>query len=475
MTLQCNGEPSTVEVSTKHLEADSCADGVTNMILDAAYLQGKLYRTGEFDFKLVCETNAALNADYSGFEALVDNLINNLARRYFRPFPQVVVTADDRNATTPRPDVSTHTKPSSNSASTSCGLASAGSLPAPNSVPEPTEALVAKNGATAFSKPSPVEPTDPSKPTGAEAAPTVPPEPQSIDLENETSPAPNQEPPSATSWIAEGMRCKMCFDAGVDAKCWFGGLVGGVGPDSKRIIGFDDGDLQTFTDEELHVNVSNELLSPSDAAAPGMVENVETLQKACSFSTAHEGGRGATKTVGVLVGLTEGELFAKEQVYAEHHVCSAAFGPPPARTTRRGQNQVRHMSQQERLGFHTFRRGDIVKYLGTETGEAEYQAVVYGVVLPNKKEGEQGRKILILYDKAAAIFFLGLWTDWQRVHTTATPADVEDNATASSVDLHGFNTMKAVRCCALALLFIFALASLFQLALICLQISSHRK
>eukprot|EP00965_Chrysotila_dentata_P189812 6173522-Pleurochrysis_carterae.AAC.1 len=129
-----------------------------------------------------------------------------------------------------------------------------------------------------------------------------------------------------------------------------------------------------------------------DAAEGGLVENISGVPKACSFTLAQEGGRGSqTKVVGVVIG-EMGEKVAGESVFEQHHVCASAFATaaPRSRTTRGSSAQS--ASQQERLGFHTFRRGDRVRYTALVEGEAEYSAVVFGLIAPAKKENEQSRK-----------------------------------------------------------------------------------
>eukprot|EP00965_Chrysotila_dentata_P137654 4554133-Pleurochrysis_carterae.AAC.1 len=315
ISLVSEGEPSTVEISSKYKEADSCSKGNVDSILGAPYVEAKLFRTAEFAFKIVCDSDPALNSEYADCDALSDRLVNDFARRYIRPQLGEEPTAE-------------------------CEQADGGfKPPVPDPVPGPENSPLQDDNPLPSSD-SPLPPQPPN-----------PPSPKPIDVD------------MTPSWFQEGSRCKMAVGAGAHAK-WFGGLIGGVDSAGRRIIGFDDGDLQLFSDDDVYTNVNEKLLVSLEADEPGMVES----------------GRGTTRTVGVIVGLTDGELLANEQVYAEHHVCSSAFGPPPARSTRRGQNQARQLSQQERLGFHTFRRGDvIVKYLGTEAGEAEYTAVVYGV------------------------------------------------------------------------------------------------
>eukprot|EP00965_Chrysotila_dentata_P149758 4945170-Pleurochrysis_carterae.AAC.1 len=57
---------------------------------------------------------------------------------------------------------------------------------------------------------------------------------------------------------------------------------------------------------------------------------------------------------------------------------------------------------------------------------------------------EQGRKLLVLYDKDAHFFFVGAWTEWQRVHQSASVTDPEENSTAKTVDVNEYKQMVEV-------------------------------
>eukprot|EP00965_Chrysotila_dentata_P214096 6188018-Pleurochrysis_carterae.AAC.1 len=137
-----------------------------------------------------------------------------------------------------------------------------------------------------------------------------------------------------------------------------------------------------------------------------MADGVAGVCKAAAFSSVHEGGRASPKVVGVLVGEELGETIANEAMYQQHHVSVAAFGAPAtSRTRRRGSQGPPQLGLRERLGFHTFRRGDVVQYTAVQDSDPVYSAVVFAVVLPLKREAEQGRKLLVLYDQEANFFF----------------------------------------------------------------------
>eukprot|EP00965_Chrysotila_dentata_P139752 4620337-Pleurochrysis_carterae.AAC.1 len=76
-----------------------------------------------------------------------------------------------------------------------------------------------------------------------------------------------------------------------------------------------------------------------------------------------------------------------------HHVCSTAFRATGTRD-RRSSVAGQPPSLQNRLGVHTFRRGNIVTYTAKQEGDTDYEGVVFGVLVTGKKDNEQGRKLL---------------------------------------------------------------------------------
>ena len=111
-------------------------------------------------------------------------------------------------------------------------------------------------------------------------------------------------------------------------------------------------------------------LKPCPAEKLGVVLNTEGLPMAAKVMY-HKEGRGKPLPVGVLVGATQ-EKVGGETVFVRFHVCSATFAAPQPQpvTTARGRRtacvsqQAKGQSIQERYAYHTFRRGDRVKYLG---------------------------------------------------------------------------------------------------------------
>ena len=120
------------------------------------------------------------------------------------------------------------------------------------------------------------------------------------------------------------------------------------------------------------------------------------------------------KVIGLLVG-EEGTLGSTDAlIYQSVHIIASMF-PKPARTSKRTDTT---MSMQDRLGLHTFARGNIVEYTKGKDGEQVYEATVYGCIY-HEPEDAQARKLLILADMRAphvgVSFFLGAWPAWRRV------------------------------------------------------------
>lgn len=87
-----------------------------------------------------------------------------------------------------------------------------------------------------------------------------------------------------------------------------------------------------------------------------------------------------------------------------------------------------------RLGYHTFRRGDVVKWIGEEgpikanDSEVieEYHEIVYGVLVYFQRA--QQRRFLITYDKSLCAFSYNSWVAWTRCLKDGTIGDVDEDS-----------------------------------------------
>ena len=166
-----------------------------------------------------------------------------------------------------------------------------------------------------------------------------------------------EEPPAGgvCAIVREGLRVMMAFSGGDPPRTsWFGALAGRT-LQAGIEFAFDDGELKLFNMEQLEADFKGGMLEALDASKGGLVDGDADSPAAARFV------RVGRKSAGVLVGQSEVRLVFGLPVFMSFYVDRAgAF--PPADTARRSSGP----SVQDRLGFHTFRRGDIVAYLHTE-------------------------------------------------------------------------------------------------------------
>ena len=233
--------------------------------------------------------------------------------------------------------------------------------------------------------------------------------------------------PTLQDQLHAGRRIALSF--GANPVMWYGGVIDEVqhvNAVSMYLVAFDDGDLQQFNQQQLEQSHASSLLKVvgDDDDVGGLVANVANLPRAARVARHKEGRARCARPVGVLVGVTECTL-AGEVIYQAFHVGpdELCFNQSSASSnTRRGATSAQH---RERLGFFTFRRGDVVKWLGAKPDETCI-AHVFGVTWKDAVEGAQGTKYLVLQEKGSRAFFIGMYTQWQAV-----PADGAANATAT--------------------------------------------
>ena len=108
----------------------------------------------------------------------------------------------------------------------------------------------------------------------------------------------------------------------------------------------------------------------------GLINNEPGQQMASSF--VYYKDRTKRKPVGLLVGKgspTDRKAYGQD-VYMAHYAVDGIWPSPPTSKRRSSTEQT----MQDRLGFHTFRRGDFVEYLEPlQAGEQPVDVVVFGV------------------------------------------------------------------------------------------------
>ena len=190
---------------------------------------------------------------------------------------------------------------------------------------------------------------------------------------------------------------------------WYGGFVESIEADGNRLIVFDDGDIREVEPSKIQEMLDarpTPLFKAANASDGGLVANVPGLLMAARLL------RVGNNIIGAFVGATDVTI-GGEIMYEAFILRSGVIFPPPARV-RRGQDAP---SQQERGGFHTFRRGDAVEYLfGDDAGPDEQcsaKATVFGVVEGRTNQGPE--KALVLRCSTTQLFFLSRWPRWRRM------------------------------------------------------------
>ena len=247
-----------------------------------------------------------------------------------------------------------------------------------------------------------------------------------LEVVAETDPAPPIVPTvdqaNVVDFVADercvqGARMAIAFD-----NLWEGCVVEEVINDPPALVlAFDDGDLAVRTAAQIEQDIEHECLKFLSAETKGIVKSEEGVAAAIRAARAAF-GRQSLRAVGVLVGATE-YCIAGDNIFQSFYVDADAFKDDTGSTRRGGAP-----SAQDRYGFRTFRRGDVVAYLHVTDGE-ECKAHVYGVTWP---EADAGRKYLLLHEAATSLFFASTFGDWRRVHNIE-GAEPDNNDTAVSI------------------------------------------
>ena len=210
--------------------------------------------------------------------------------------------------------------------------------------------------------------------------------------------------------IYQGARVQVCFGGpGQEtAAAFYGALVGRQVKDDEGtwwILGFDDGDVRSFKVEDLKGMLKCHSLDALDGEA-GLIRNKPAAAASEFFYFENNNQK---KVVGLLVGKEEERKVFDLPVFQDFYVVPNAF--TPSRSGRSGGAQ----STQDRLGIHTFRRGDLVLYQHGEPHETMSSMAIWGVCNHVPEGNSQARKFLVIYDMAAKTFFLGAWPAWLRI------------------------------------------------------------
>ena len=217
--------------------------------------------------------------------------------------------------------------------------------------------------------------------------------------------------------LAEGTRVQENFRAsGTDTVgAFFGGVVGP--PLSGNFpIGYDDGDMVMRTEEEVRQLFEDGKFGACTSRSGLVAGNISPLSadRLCYMKCGK-----AHAPVGVLLkNADDPHTGLPSPLFHSHVVTPAAVkqaldsqqGSRPVRMTA-----ARMSSNPDSAGYHTFRRGDLVGFIGGN--EDDYsEEIVYGVLV--FRDGSQQRRYLITFASALALFSIAAWTSWKRLSLT---------------------------------------------------------
>ena len=240
--------------------------------------------------------------------------------------------------------------------------------------------------------------------------------------------------PKPADFQVKGMRIRMAYGAGTadDPVLWYGGTVDEVRDDGSIGVACDDGTVEYYSVTELQQSLQAAGLATLDVAHGGLVANDSGCLAAEGFAWCDVGHNQYSKTkkvVGVLMGAT-GCVLGGDMMYQEFHLHAASLKAEveekpeeEGRRTRNSKADAQQPSMQDRLGLHTFRRGDLVTF----SKDADAVARVSSLTFPPK-----GPKYLVLQEVASDLFFIGKYTEWTRKVKTA-GADPNDNGSVESM------------------------------------------
>ena len=233
-----------------------------------------------------------------------------------------------------------------------------------------------------------------------------------------------------------GMRVKVLFKGSDGKKVWFGGLVGEVPEANAKgsyLFGFDDGEIKEWSPAKVASlrDIDECVVDPGffDYALGGTVFD-EACPAASGFTSIPGSSKGETIKVGVLLGRRAEKLYGAD-MYAGHVVDSSRF-PSNGTSTRKARSDA--LSQQDRLGLHTFMAGDCATYNDLNEGEEAVNGVIAALTFSASAEGQQCRKALCIREDAQLIdltaessFVAQSWCSWTRLPDTSSKEEDPDS------------------------------------------------
>lgn len=248
---------------------------------------------------------------------------------------------------------------------------------------------------------------------------------------------------------------------------WWGGLMGSFSADGMHAcVAYDDGVIMFYTRDELKDCIRNGTFKARKESG-GLNRNVEQTQYAESYS--HIQLQKKSLPVGVLMRDGDESLCGHTLYYA--HVLSLEVASKLLEATnnvvvRRGRSKNKdrcvcgvmasccahvladhsccllrssNKVKDPRLGYHSFRRGDVVHWIGEDecAGDElveQYRETVHSVMLFYQRS--QQRRFLITFDESLSKFSINSWVSWARVLKDGVDrgadVDIEENVVKTS-------------------------------------------
>jgi len=266
------------------------------------------------------------------------------------------------------------------------------------------------------------------------------------------TPVPSPSPFEKIAGVGNRIKVAMEEEQGTAVK-WFGGVIFAeetIKEVERFRVAWDDGTMTAPKKTDLEELFRNDMLDAATEEEGGIIKNVTGYAMADDVTYLHG------KPVGVLVGKGD-TLLANVPIHESYFVNKECFkDAEPSRKSRSATPDAAPMNEQDRYGFHTFRRGDVVEYIfksdttefGLKDGQSAH-ACVYGLNVHDKNSGKQGHKFLILYEEESEIFFVGCAARWRRMPAAESSStfDVDDDdavkrmgSEALTKMLHNFTT-----------------------------------
>ena len=252
------------------------------------------------------------------------------------------------------------------------------------------------------------------------------------------------------SSLVEGKRIAVAFgDADTGPVSWYGGQVlEHCAQTDEYKLGFDDGDLHTVSAAQLESFVKTQCIRFPGEEEGGIIENVTGCPMVACAARTKEGRAHEYSIVGLLIGTT-GYKLVEDTIYMSfylHAAEDAVAEDGNAANVKTRRTAASTNAKEPAKGLHTFRRGDIVQRndvarKAQRVKMRDCRAHIFGVTWRERAtDGTPGAKYLVLQEPESETFFIGSWTQWDRVHNTPN-AELDGDSTALVLSTEAISNM----------------------------------